>query len=309
MQYASSLLYGGSLMDAANGSTYEDYKRLLLVCPHCKNPVFLVNPQECRKAHQRIRNGKTVNVKQSKQIDSYWAHFPGVDSDECERKAKTFSRKDRDRIEANARNQRLKLFQRHFWGIVTKKSSLISIATKAEPLYVKFGQIGEYSKTEALAVVNELACNLSSDFQWFVKNSNNVNLLIDSSCDVLTERGFMSKIETHLHTTTVYEIALFLTTNKSFEMVKELMLLALAGIFNSIGYRVFTNAKTNAFDNEFIDGILVFCKYKLNPVPVEKLDQSVHRLSTILIPKIFEVLCEVNWGDALHELASSEKAA
>ncbi len=337
MQYASSLLYGGSLMDAANGSTYEDYKRLLLVCPHCKNPVFLVNPQECRKAHQRIRNGKTVNVKQSKQIDSYWAHFPGVDSDECERKAKTFSRKDRERIEANARNQRLKLFQRHFWRMFSDKclyNELFDFNT-SNGFFRDFvlGFLEQYSKTvksDICSNVNDSLINgalqtIQDDslilFRAAMRNSNAVKTIVSSAekspqyQKLLSEHKSFFGIEMNLHRQVFEEVLKFLCSKSGTHLFS---LGVAVGFCVELGFAIQKdrlNVQQSKYHQDFKNHMQVIClscaaifSVDDNYTPNE-LIESVKYISEIALQRFFMALYFTRWGDALHELASSEKVA
>jgi len=108
MKYASSIRYGGQLVEASE-CDYEDYKRLGLICPECKDAVFL------RGELTRIQNGKEVKVS------SHFAHFVGKDAAivaQCESRVSSYTPKELQKMAARSRGQRLKLLQRYIWMII-----------------------------------------------------------------------------------------------------------------------------------------------------------------------------------------------
>lgn len=116
MRYASSLLYGGMLVDAVNAD-YKDYSRLLLRCPFCGEAVHLSQGAK-RPEHARLapKSKGIVLVKES-EIPAHFTHFSGV-KQRCEMRAKSVTQKDIDRKKVKSKNQRLKIFQQRFWQIV-----------------------------------------------------------------------------------------------------------------------------------------------------------------------------------------------
>lgn len=102
MQLASSLYKGGELFAAA-GSDYTTARELGLICPFCKESVFLV------KNHMRG----------SSPIPAAWRHYKmSTTSTYCEQRA--LSREGKEtlkQLQPQAHNQRLKLFNRRFWEI------------------------------------------------------------------------------------------------------------------------------------------------------------------------------------------------
>lgn len=117
MRFASSLLYGGMLVDAENAD-YQDYKRLLLRCPICGKEVHLVR-EKSRPAHKRVtpKSKRIVEVKASTAAACF-SHFDGIVDDRCQRKIASFSRKDIERRQTASRGQRLRFFQRRFWECI-----------------------------------------------------------------------------------------------------------------------------------------------------------------------------------------------
>lgn len=111
MKHAAAMKYGGELV-AAEDCNYDSFKELVPLCPNCKEPVFL------RTGGDRI-SPKGTEFK----IGPHWCHFKGVSAEQvasCESRVSGYTDKDRQRIAAQARGQRLKLLQRWFWSVVTK---------------------------------------------------------------------------------------------------------------------------------------------------------------------------------------------
>lgn len=114
MKYASSIRYGGELIEAKD-CDYESYKHLGLLCPECKDPVFL------RAEGVRILKKKEV------KIGAHFAHFPGKDPAlmlACENRVKAYNESDLERLAKNTQNQRRKLFNRFFCKIIKEHLSL-----------------------------------------------------------------------------------------------------------------------------------------------------------------------------------------
>jgi hypothetical protein len=113
MKYASAMKYGGELV-AAIDCDYDSFKELIPLCPNCKEPVFL------RAGGQR----KSVKGKDYK-VAQHWCHFDGTSKEQvagCELRVNGYTEKDRAKIAAQARGQRLRLLQRWFWRIYSDYS-------------------------------------------------------------------------------------------------------------------------------------------------------------------------------------------
>lgn len=105
MKYAASMRYGGELI-AATDADYDSYKHLGLLCPECKEPVFL------RAEGTRVRNGKEI------PIGAHFCHFQAKDVElakECENRIGGYTKEEIEKRAAVARGQRLKLMQKWFW--------------------------------------------------------------------------------------------------------------------------------------------------------------------------------------------------
>jgi hypothetical protein len=102
MKLASSLYKGGELIDASEAD-YEYSKELGMICPFCKEAVFLA------REHTR----KNSNVRAA------WRHYRvSEQSAFCEERALTVQGKEiLKQLQPEAHGQRLKLFNRRFWEI------------------------------------------------------------------------------------------------------------------------------------------------------------------------------------------------
>jgi hypothetical protein len=133
--------YGGELVNAED-CDYGDFKRLIPLCPNCGEPVFL------RKSCDRVSKlGKPF------VIPKHWAHFDSASEEQkaaCEARVSGYTEADRQRIQSQARGQRLKLIQRWFWKIlyfhlwngpldqIEKLAQEISITSEAPERYLFF---------------------------------------------------------------------------------------------------------------------------------------------------------------------------
>jgi hypothetical protein len=124
MRYASSIRYGGELIEAED-CDYESYKSLGLLCPECRDPVFL------RAEGTRQVKGKDV------KIGAHFSHFPGKDPAivlACENRIKSYNTEDLERKANQSRGQRLKLIQRWFYEVIKATPLFKEGRQKAEQL-------------------------------------------------------------------------------------------------------------------------------------------------------------------------------
>lgn len=109
MQLASSL-YRGGLLVAAVDADYSTSRDLGLICPFCKESVYLV------KGHAR----------RGSAIPAAWRHYRvSAQSAYCEQRVLTRDGKNELKaLQKTAHNQRLKLFNRRFWEIFSYKKAI-----------------------------------------------------------------------------------------------------------------------------------------------------------------------------------------
>ncbi|BDA74432.1 hypothetical protein CAL7716_085980 [Calothrix sp. PCC 7716] len=134
MKYASSLLYGGMLVDAEKAD-YKDYARLLLRCPFCGEAVFLVAGKH-REEHARMApKSKQIVLVKASSVSPAFAHFPGIASQNCELRSAKINSSFIARCKTKSRNQRLKVFQNSFGKLfennIDNGVSLLSIYKKS----------------------------------------------------------------------------------------------------------------------------------------------------------------------------------
>lgn len=109
MKSASSLYNGGKLIDASKAS-YADSRGMGMICPFCKESVFL--------AREYTREESVVRAS--------WRHYKiSQNSKFCEDRALTAKGKEQlKQLQSEARGQRLKLFNRRFWDIFKKDKDI-----------------------------------------------------------------------------------------------------------------------------------------------------------------------------------------
>lgn len=114
MDKALSLKYG-QLVNS-NDVSYDAYKEYLLVCPHCKEPVYLVAGSH-RKEHTRIapKSRQLVTVKEA-EVTAAFSHYNK--SSKCELVTSSLSQKNIFRMSAIAKGQRKKYFEDNFLDLM-----------------------------------------------------------------------------------------------------------------------------------------------------------------------------------------------
>jgi len=102
MKLASSLYKGGELLEASEAD-YDSSRELGMICPFCKESVFLTRE----------------HTRKNSAVRASWKHYRvSEQSVFCEERALTNQGKEILRqLQPEARGQRLKLFNRRFWDI------------------------------------------------------------------------------------------------------------------------------------------------------------------------------------------------
>lgn len=109
MRYAKAMYLAGEIVQA-NECNFNSSKDLGLVCPLCSQAVYL---RSGALREQLLRNGQ----KKLQIINPYFAHYKtGFFDYNCDNRILTKEGRDRlEKIKIKARNQRLKLYNRHLW--------------------------------------------------------------------------------------------------------------------------------------------------------------------------------------------------
>jgi len=107
MKYAKSMYLGGQYLSASD-CDYESARLYGLVCPVCQSAVFL---RAGTKRLNTLRNG----IKKWQYPDACFCHYQtGVEDIDCELRSPTqFSNQVRQLALIEAKNQRLKLYNKH----------------------------------------------------------------------------------------------------------------------------------------------------------------------------------------------------
>lgn len=160
MKLAASIRYGGELIRAEEAG-YEDYRHMGLICPHCKDPVYLTT------SHIRhLASGDSAN------IPAQFRHFGASDPvlvRTCVARVARYDAKEIEKRASVARHQRLKMLQRWFWSIFTTRAETFSLyledpATRetrdvslylVEPVRQCFLEKGEKDIDQALEFLTE----------------------------------------------------------------------------------------------------------------------------------------------------------
>ena len=113
MKYASSLVLGGNLIEAVNGN-HSQYKKLYLLCPHCKDPVFFQD-----RSLRQTQNKLVV-------VEEHFKHFPSSNSkDDCENRSRSINQEKINKQDSRERKQRLKILQNNFWFLFLNNASCL----------------------------------------------------------------------------------------------------------------------------------------------------------------------------------------
>lgn len=119
MKYAASLRYAGLLINASD-CDYNSFRHLGLTCPNCHESVFLVAGSKRQEHEREHKNGNVSHVRES-LVPPHFSHRPDKDKTElkrCEVRSARTNEVDIARSASAAKNQRIKLFNRHLWNIL-----------------------------------------------------------------------------------------------------------------------------------------------------------------------------------------------
>ncbi len=118
MLEAFSLAWG--LLVPAEDCDHSSFKNLGLLCPVCKESVFLVTSSTRSPHSRKKKDGSAVEIAEQK-VAAHFSHHPDTSKSQvaqCELKLSRMTSSQRQAIEAKGRNQRRSIFQKHFWKIV-----------------------------------------------------------------------------------------------------------------------------------------------------------------------------------------------
>jgi hypothetical protein len=234
--------YGGELVEATE-CEHSDFEYLKPLCPCCKEPVLL------RKGGDRVsRLGKSFSVP------AYWCHFPSKDpvlAALCEQRVSQFSEEEIQRRATQAKGQRLKLFQRWFWQIVSQlpmsQKEGETIGGIMEPhwdLYSSNRNYAEYSDNVTELVLQLLKQDLTDriatvlqqfldgDFEYFTRENNNG--VVPPHLQNYLET-FRAKVDMRLQRQIVAEAIGFLCSSRGIQFLRAFNFNAIIPFFTEPG--------------------------------------------------------------------------
>lgn len=261
MKYASAMRFGGELVEASE-CDYEDYKYLGLLCPECKDPVFL------RGEGTRVLKGGEVKV------GACFCHFPGKDPSliaQCENRVKKYTTQEITTIKAKAKGQRLKLLQRWFWQIISSHPKFNNISAADENIkrwysgkYYLFQETIDMStdafraKVENKDVVRSLLHFISEP-----KEKCNPYLFtiffagLENPQDVIRQMNLISQADIRIHKEICIEVIDFLNGKSQYHLTQSLVELELKRLFGGTDWESDKNTPLPELVNQLIAGGLI----------------------------------------------------
>lgn len=288
MKYAKSMYRGGEIIDAEQSISYKDYKELGLICPFCNAAVFY----RSGSIQSRIdKNEQTAQVT----IPPSFCHFKEKNP-ECELRAKRADGINYiDQLKAEAKGQRLELFNKHLWKII---SDYLPFPYKRIKTTVNFDRslLAEVYKQMRISLLAEKQVFADIKEAFFDNdpiNPNNISKFAEFTAEQKEAKTkIFNAIDKQLQVKIVQEIMQFLITksgNYTYERMIKISLVDLASDY----YR-----------NE----------YDINPdfVLVNTIMDSVCRITLRQDPKplicsFIMILCNINWIYYLYELKNDKK--
>lgn len=241
MKYAAAIRYGGQLVEAAEVD-YESYKALGLLCPNCKEPVFL------QGASRRLTRDKVV------QVPCHFKHFAAKDPalvKQCEARVAKYDQSEVQRRATIARNQRLKLLQRWFWTIFSKySSSEVDVHLQWYKQSVSEKNRNAFEEESSFAFIKNVGF-LKSIADYFIKNITEdceryIQYLMQErvsgvSADAVQKDIALirraSSLDLELQRLVVHEILDFLCTSSSRSLLKQLLIISLSILNSEIHFK------------------------------------------------------------------------
>jgi hypothetical protein len=147
MRYALSLFLNNMLVDAQN-CDYQDFERLFLVCPICRQSVFLVGEKEI-SPHQRKIKDRIIQVKGSR-TEKHFAHHKSFDASACELRVSKLSAAKIAQIQAETKKQYVKILHNKFWLIIQEFSFWRNVEFRISFMKDKINNLYHQKELEAL---------------------------------------------------------------------------------------------------------------------------------------------------------------
>jgi len=226
-------MYRGGFVVDAQDCDYDSARLLGLTCPFCKEAVYVrAGTSYVRPAKQVSRGGNIVD-QEAKLVESpqTFCHYEGK-GQECEyRSTTTVGQQDIERLEIEARNQRLDLYNQHLWSMYAairpKADKFVSDGRKAfRDRYI------EKKARSIQADLNEDLEPFMQSIEQLVKSDSSVKdsglfseaMLTDENlAREADQKRYFSAVDKGLHLLICKEIVAFLSTRTGRYALKKMV--------------------------------------------------------------------------------------
>lgn len=195
MLEAICMYFGGEIVSAAD-CDYETARSLGLICPFCKSAVF-VRSESTRKVKSRVQ-----------LVRPYFAHYPtGSEQNwDCEKRSHTVQgREHLEQLKIQARNQRLRLYNAHLWGMFSDAHGI-----KPQHLNRVRSAVGEqWCEQTSILVRHEWSKALSDAYTYIDAAVQDIQARVNSG------DHYLMRCDLRLHQAICYEIIDFLATDSA----------------------------------------------------------------------------------------------
>ncbi len=252
MRYGAAMRFGGQLVEAI-ACDYNDYKYLGLLCPECKDPIFL------RAESVRVAGEKEI------KISPHFSHFPVKDptlAKVCEQRIAQYTEAELQKRVSQARGQRLKFFQRWFWKCITNFS--IELGQGDLKNHIQRVESSGLRRSACLDCVrllkNRGKSRMQTSFLEDVKEDIDnaftqvLNDMGRSPCRNVKDRiDRLSELDSSLHCQIATEVVAFLTAKRQQELLAKTIIASLA----------FANLEAFPTDDKLLSYVMVNCFFML----------------------------------------------
>ena len=214
MLEAKSMYRGGEIVSALDIESYEEPKQLGLVCPFCSEALFL-NSGGVRKRGDKMQF-----------VNPHFSHYKcGVSGLDCEKRSHTAEGKKRiAAIKAEARNQRLKLYNMYLWQMMAEDRNISN-----QLLGRTASKYGRKLVEETAIAMHRHLHKFQSDF-YTITESAFVSMMNTKASEMLLQLGkendwlieeaigqqqYFNAVDKKLHLAICHEIVDFLCTPSS----------------------------------------------------------------------------------------------
>lgn len=116
MKFATSIRLSGELVSAEK-CNYKSFSDLNLICPYCKNSVYLVGEHGRSSTVRQLRTGRIVPVREATVSTHFTHHIKDINFSVCEKKDSQVNSQTLIHRTTVARLQRARLFKASFWEL------------------------------------------------------------------------------------------------------------------------------------------------------------------------------------------------